>query len=206
MNDFGKFVKCKVCFWGTSRFLKKIDKICVYTYTHTHKKKGKPGYVTGLKEADMAKKSFIDRGNPAMQFISAAREESHEKEESRPANSAQSAEKKSRQTKKEKAPERERQEAQTVKNAQTAQTAQSARSVRQAAAPAEENGSFREKRETAVRSHPVAPRRQGESKSKRVQLLVPPSLHMKVSRKAAEMELSFNEYVNQLLEKSVDNK
>lgn len=149
----------------------------------------------------MAKKSFIDRGNPAMLFISAVREESHEKEES---SSEKSAEKKSRQTKKEKAPGRERQEA---------QSAQTARSVRQTAgenvaatesAAVSAAGSAREQAETAVRSHPVAPRRQGESKSKRVQLLVPPSLHMRVSRRAAEMELSFNEYVNQVLEKSID--
>lgn len=168
----------------------------------------------------MAKKSFIDRGNPAMQFISGAREE-HGKEEVR---SERSAEKKSRRAKTEKAPERERRETQAVKSGQSeqaAQAAQSVRSVRQtagenvaaaeSAAAAEdtavlaaENGSAREQAETSVRSHPVAPRRQGESKSKRVQLLVPPSLHMRASKRAAEMELSFNEYVNQLLEKSVD--
>lgn len=161
----------------------------------------------------MAKKSFIDRGNPAMQFISGAREE-HGKEEVR---SERSAEKKSRRAKTEKAPERERRETQAAPSGQSeqaAQAAQSARSVRQTAGEnvaaavedtavlAAENGSAREQAGTAVRSHPVAPRRQGESKSKRVQLLVPPSLHMRASRRAAEMELSFNEYVNQLLEKS----
>ena len=140
----------------------------------------------------MAKKSFIDRGNPAMQFISAAREELPEKEEVRPASNTRSAEKKSRVTKNDKAADRERQGAQSVKSAQA---------VRAAAGDSAAAGN----EATAVRSHPVAPRRQGESKSKRVQLLVPPSLHMKVSRRAAEMELSFNEYVNQLLEKSVDN-
>ncbi len=154
----------------------------------------------------MAKKSFIDRGNPAMQFISAPRQELPEKEES---SSGRSADKKSRQTKKEKAPVREQQEAQEAK---AAQAAQSARSVRQTAgeksaaaeSAAADNVSAREQTETSVRPHPVAPRRQGESKSKRVQLLVPPSLHMRVSKRAAEMELSFNEYVNQLLEKSID--
>ncbi|MCM1577269.1 MAG: toxin-antitoxin system HicB family antitoxin [Ruminococcus sp.] len=52
---------------------------------------------------------------------------------------------------------------------------------------------------------PVAPRRQGESKSKRVQLLMPPSLHLNVAGKAAEMGVSFNEFVNVELEKIVKN-
>ena len=156
----------------------------------------------------MAKKSFIDRGNPAMQFISAAREEAPAKKASEEAGSAKSAEKKSRGAKKEKAPEMERQAAQSEQSAQVAQpVGGDVEPDMTAQISAVDPAAGANKPETAVQSrHPVAPRRQGESKSKRVQLLVPPSLHMRVSRKAAAMDMSFNEYVNQVLEKSCGDR
>ena len=165
----------------------------------------------------MAKKSFIDRGNPALQFISATREEVPEKKAAEEISSAKSAGKKGRGAKKEKAPERERQAAQSAQPVESAQPVKSAQSVGGEVkadmtaqpsavdvAAAADSAAGSNKPETVVRSgHPVAPRRQGESKSKRVQLLVPPSLHMRVARKAAAMDMSFNEYVNQVLEKSI---
>lgn len=42
-----------------------------------------------------------------------------------------------------------------------------------------------------------------EHKSKRAQLLMTPSLHEKVARKAASLNMSFNELVNIVLEKYV---
>lgn len=154
----------------------------------------------------MAKKSFIDRGNPALQFISATREEAPEKKASEEVSSAKSVGKKSCGAKKEKALERERQAAQHEKSAQSVGGDVEPDMTVQPLA-ADVAAAAEDKPKTSVRSgHPVAPRRQGESKSKRVQLLVPPSLHLKVSRKAAEMELSFNEYVNRVLEKSCGDR
>ncbi|MDE7295318.1 MAG: type II toxin-antitoxin system HicB family antitoxin [Oscillospiraceae bacterium] len=159
----------------------------------------------------MAKKSFIDRGNPALQFISATREEVPEKKAAEEVSSAKSAGKKGRGAKKEKAPERERQAAQSAQPVESAQTALSVggevKADMTAQPSAVDSAAGSNKPETVVRSgHPVAPRRQGESKSKRVQLLVPPSLHMRVARKAAAMDMSFNEYVNQVLEKSCGDR
>lgn len=48
----------------------------------------------------------------------------------------------------------------------------------------------------------IAPR-SAEHKSKRAQLLMTPSLHEKVVKKAASLNMSFNELVNLLLEKYV---
>lgn len=45
--------------------------------------------------------------------------------------------------------------------------------------------------------------RSSEHKSKRAQLLMTPSLHEKVAKKAASLNMSFNELVNIVLEKYV---
>ena len=94
----------------------------------------------------MAKKSFMNTDNPAMQFISA------------PA-------------------------AQDIPKAAEPETAE-----------AEENQS---EDVFAIRPKPA------EHKSKRAQLLMTPSLHEKVAKKAASLNMSFNELVNIVLEKYV---
>ena len=131
----------------------------------------------------MAKKSFINADNPAMQFISA------------PAAPASNA-----------APD----EIAAVSDDPVAApvVSEAANSAAPAAnAPAApvsspaENGA-----PAAVQSHEdpyyIAPR-SAEHKSKRAQLLMTPSLHEKVVRKAASLNMSFNELVNLLLEKYV---
>ena len=47
------------------------------------------------------------------------------------------------------------------------------------------------------------PPKSAEHKSKRAQLLMTPSLHDKVTKKAASLNMSFNEFVNLVLEKYV---
>ncbi len=47
------------------------------------------------------------------------------------------------------------------------------------------------------------PPKSSEHKSKRAQLLMTPSLHEKVAKKAASLNMSFNELVNIVLEKYV---
>lgn len=131
------------------------------------------------KERKMAKKSFIGQGNPALQFISGA-------EETRFAGD--STGENTRTTSGKKSPGKgERSHGRTGKSGTADKTA---------AAPVSE--------QTETVRRPVAPRRQGESKSKRVQLLMPPSLHMRVARKAASLDMSVNEYVNRILEDNVE--
>lgn len=127
----------------------------------------------------MAKKSFIGQGNPAMQFISGT-------EENRSAGDADTGESVKKTAEKKSPGKSERSHGRTGK---------SGTADKPAAMPVSEQP------ETVRR--PVAPRRQGESKSKRVQLLMPPSLHMKVARKAASLDMSVNEYVNRVLEDNV---
>lgn len=43
-----------------------------------------------------------------------------------------------------------------------------------------------------------------ETKSRRVQLLMQPSLHEKLKRRAEEQGMSFNNYVHQILENAVE--
>lgn len=95
----------------------------------------------------MAKKSFMNKDNPAMQFISAP---AAEKEAAAPAAKV---------------------------------TAESA--------PIGESKDI------------FIPPRSGEHKTKRAQLLMTPSLHEKVVKKAVSLNMSFNEFVNLLLEKYV---
>ena len=132
----------------------------------------------------MAKKSFISQGNPALQFISAQEDIRETVQTGKPAEKRRSA----------------------VDHGRSKIAGKKEKTVQPAAEPAERVVQVQQSAgqpETVRR--PVAPRRQGESKSKRVQLLVPPSLHMKISRKAASMDMSFNEYVNQVLERSLGN-
>lgn len=103
----------------------------------------------------MAKKSFMNKDNPAMQFISAP----------------------------------------------AAETETEAAVPVTAPAPAEEVMA-----EPAPRSGSkdiFIPPRSGEHKTKRAQLLMTPSLHEKVVKKAVSLNMSFNEFVNLLLEKYV---
>lgn len=130
------------------------------------------------KERKMAKKSFIGQGNPAMQFISGA-EENRSAGDSTGENAKTTSGKRS-PGKGERSHDKQ---------------GKQGTSDKPAAAPVSEQS------ETVRR--PVAPRRQGESKSKRVQLLMPPSLHMRVARKAASLDMSVNEYVNRILEESL---
>lgn len=45
-----------------------------------------------------------------------------------------------------------------------------------------------------------------ETKSRRVQLLMQPSLHSRLKEKAQDNGLSFNDYVHQILEKSLEQE
>lgn len=98
----------------------------------------------------MAKKSFMNADNPAMQFISAS---SHETENKSPAAFA---------------------EDKPVTDVRTS--------------PSENKDIY-----------DISPR-SPEHKSKRAQLLMTPSLHEKAVKKAASLNMSFNELVNLLLE------
>lgn len=104
----------------------------------------------------MAKKSFMNTDNPAMQFISA------------PAPKPGAA-----------LPETHPEEA-AVHEAQTPPVQQK-----------------------DIADIYFIPPRSAEHKSKRAQLLMTPSLHEKVAKKAASLNMSFNELVNLLLEKYV---
>lgn len=106
----------------------------------------------------MAKKSFMNADNPAMQFISA------------PA------------PKPEAAPEAASAPEETAPAATEVQAAASGQAV------------------TDI--YFIAPR-SAEHKSKRAQLLMTPTLHEKVAKKAASLNMSFNELVNLVLEKYV---
>lgn len=103
----------------------------------------------------MAKKSFMDAGNPAMQFISVPEEKPAEQKP---------APKPSEAPKAPKAPKK---------------------------SPA------------AAAALDIKPR-DPELKSKRAQLLMTPSLHERVTKKAASLNMSFNELVNQVLDKYVN--
>lgn len=103
----------------------------------------------------MAKKSFMNKDNPAMQFISA------------PA-------------------------AETETEAAVPVTAPAP-----AAKVTAESAPIGESKDIFI------PPRSGEHKTKRAQLLMTPSLHEKVVKKAVSLNMSFNEFVNLLLEKYV---
>lgn len=105
----------------------------------------------------MAKKSFINADNPAMQFISAPASKT---EESAPGITAEAP-----------------------------------------AAPAAAGNPPAQQQE--ITDIYFIPPRSAEHKSKRAQLLMTPSLHEKVVKKAASLNMSFNELVNLLLEKYV---
>ena len=54
---------------------------------------------------------------------------------------------------------------------------------------------------TGEKKHPQGrPKKLGETKSKRVHILLKPSTHEKGKAKADSLELSFNEYIEQLIE------
>lgn len=79
--------------------------------------------------------------------------------------------------------------------------------VPEAPAPAAADAPKAEPDTAAVQSAPadifsISPR-SSEHKSKRAQLLMTPSLHEKVAKKAASLNMSFNELVNIVLEKYV---
>lgn len=105
----------------------------------------------------MAKKSFINNNNPAMQFISAA----EQKTEAVP-------------------PEILQEENIPLSNEVKVITIQ----------------------QDITDVYSIAPK-SAEHKSKRAQLLMTPSLHNKVVKKAASLNMSFNEFVNLALEKYV---
>lgn len=69
------------------------------------------------------------------------------------------------------------------------------------AAPAAEPVTAAEQSETSD-IFEISPK-SSEHKSKRAQLLMTPSLHEKVAKKAASLNMSFNELVNIVLEKYV---
>ena len=131
----------------------------------------------------MAKKSFINADNPAMQFISAP---------AAPASNAAPAETAAVSDDPVAAP--------VVSEAANSAAPAANAPAAPVSSPAE-NGA-----PAAVQSHEdpyyIAPR-SAEHKSKRAQLLMTPSLHEKVVRKAASLNMSFNELVNLLLEKYV---
>lgn len=110
----------------------------------------------------MAKKSFLNTDNPAMQFISAPSEKAEE--------TAAKAE-------------------DSVKTAAVSAEAVSSPEPPKALSP-----------ETDIY---FIPPKSAEHKSKRAQLLMTPSLHEKVAKKAASLNMSFNELVNAVLEKFV---
>lgn len=110
----------------------------------------------------MARKSFMNADNPAMQFISAPSPMPPEEE---PVTPAEKTEEK----------------------------------------PVEKVSEDKPKPRTQASkadAFDIAPK-SAEHKSKRAQLLMTPSLHEKVAKKAASLNMSFNELVNLVLEKYV---
>lgn len=105
----------------------------------------------------MAKKSFINADNPAMQFISA--------------------------------PASEPEAAPGITPEETSATSAEVQN-----SPAQQQN---------ITDIYFIPPKSAEHKSKRAQLLMTPSLHEKVVKKAASLNMSFNELVNLLLEKYV---
>lgn len=137
----------------------------------------------------MAKKSFINADNPAMQFISAP---------AAPASNAAPAETGAVSDDPVAAP--------VVSEAANSAAPAANAPAAPVSSPSENGAPVLEAAPAAVQSHEdpyyIAPR-SAEHKSKRAQLLMTPSLHEKVVRKAASLNMSFNELVNLLLEKYV---
>lgn len=86
-------------------------------------------------------------------------------------------------------------------SASAPETAASASAVNVSAAPGAEPVTAAEQSE-ASDIFEISPK-SSEHKSKRAQLLMTPSLHEKVAKKAASLNMSFNELVNIVLEKYV---
>lgn len=86
-------------------------------------------------------------------------------------------------------------------SASAPETAASASAVNVSAAPGAEPVTSAEQSE-ASDIFSISPK-SSEHKSKRAQLLMTPSLHEKVAKKAASLNMSFNELVNIVLEKYV---
>lgn len=86
-------------------------------------------------------------------------------------------------------------------SASAPETAASASAVNVSAAPGAESVTSAEQSE-ASDIFEISPK-SSEHKSKRAQLLMTPSLHEKVAKKAASLNMSFNELVNIVLEKYV---
>ena len=110
----------------------------------------------------MAKKSFLNTDNPAMQFISAPAEK-------------------------------------TADAASAAETSVVSESPKAESVPVSEPP----KASSPEKDIYFIPPKSAEHKSKRAQLLMTPSLHEKVAKKAASLNMSFNELVNAVLEKFV---
>lgn len=92
-------------------------------------------------------------------------------------------------------------------SASAPETAAPASAVNVSAAPGAEPVTAAEPVMSAVQSEAsdifeISPK-SSEHKSKRAQLLMTPSLHEKVAKKAASLNMSFNELVNIVLEKYV---
>ena len=81
------------------------------------------------------------------------------------------------------------------------ETAAPASAVNVSAAPEAESVTSAEQSEASDIF--AIPPKSSEHKSKRAQLLMTPSLHEKVAKKAASLNMSFNELVNIVLEKYV---
>lgn len=137
----------------------------------------------------MAKKSFINADNPAMQFISApAAPASNAADISKPAPISNDA------------------DAVTVKTV-TANSgipnSEAGPSISENLVPTLEAASAAPASAQSLGDlYYIAPR-SAEHKSKRAQLLMTPSLHEKVVKKATSLNMSFNELVNLVLEKYV---
>lgn len=116
----------------------------------------------------MAKKSFMNADNPAMQFISAPVQEKAPVPETR-------------------LPEMSETKAPVADVPAPVPVSEPA--------PAKVTNSMENAFDIAPKS--------AEHKSKRAQLLMTPSLHQKVCKKAASLNMSFNELVNLVLEKYV---
>ena len=86
-------------------------------------------------------------------------------------------------------------------SASAPETAASASAVNVSAAPGAEPVTAAEQSD-ASDIFEISPK-SSEHKSKRAQLLMTPSLHEKVAKKAASLNMSFNELVNIVLEKYV---